>query len=174
MDYYNENDPKVAQWLRTLISRGVGCFGWPTPAAGSGGAAEYNEAEGYWQHLGPQDAGRCGWLAEAARQLQAIANLPPGWDSYGALPPDIDKLKAGWRLLLRLCRVGDLPKPHINPTLAGGVQFEWEKGLRYFEIEVADDVCYFWSDPRGEAEGTIADGGPLDAIVDYVRRCVGE
>ena len=77
----------------------------------------------------------CEWLEQAARQFQAIANLPDGWESY-APPPDVEKLEAGWRLLLRLCQAGDLPKPHINPTRNGGVQFDWEEGPRYFEIEM--------------------------------------
>ena len=116
----------------------------------------------------------CEWLGQAARQFEAITNLPHGWDSYGSPPPDIDKLDAGWRLLLRLCQAGDLPKPHINPTPSGGVQFDWEQGPRYFEIEVqgSGEATYLWSDDaaRVEETGTISEGKPMDAIVQFVRR----
>jgi len=120
-----------------------------------------------------QGATACAWLEEAARQFRAIANLPHGWDSYGAPPPDIGKLESGWRLLLRLCRTEDLPKPHINPTRDGGVQFEWEEGPRYFEIEVggAGKASYFWRDDAAavEEEGTISEGESLDATVRFIR-----
>jgi hypothetical protein len=116
----------------------------------------------------------CHWLEQAARQFRAIANLPHGWDSYGSPPPDADKLEAGWRLLLRLCQAGDLPKPHINPTRDGGVQFDWEEGPRYFEIEVKGpaEATYLWCDEAAGAEetGTISEGEPLDAVVAFVRR----
>jgi hypothetical protein len=127
-----------------------------------------------WLIEGLQPAGRCEWLEEAARQFRAIANLPPGWDSHGAPPPDVGKLEAGWRLLLGLCQAGDLPKPYINPTRDGGVQFDWEKGPRYFEIEVegAGKASYFWRDDAAaiEEEGAISDDGSLDAVVGFVRR----
>lgn len=127
-----------------------------------------------WLIEGIQSATRCDWLEEAARQFRAIANLPHGWDSYGSPPPEVGKLEAGWRLLLRLCQARDLPKPHINPTRDGGVQFDWEEGPRYFEVEVqgAGEATYFWRDHAAavEEEGTISEGEPLDAVVQFVRR----
>jgi hypothetical protein len=127
-----------------------------------------------WLGEGLQSGLHCEWLEQAARQFQAIASLPHGWDSYGSPPPDVGKLEAGWRLLLRLCVAGDLPKPYINPTRDGGVQFEWEDGPRYFEVEVqrAAEATYFWRDDAAavEEEGTISEGEPLHPIVGFVRR----
>ncbi len=77
-------------------------------------------------------------------------------------------------MLVRLCQAGDLPKPHINPTPAGGVQFEWEEGPRYFEVEVtgAGKASYLWCDDavQAEEEGAISESEPLDAVVQFVRR----
>jgi len=127
-----------------------------------------------WLVEGLQSGVHCEWLEQAARQFEAIADLPHGWDSYGAPSPDVDKLKAGWQLLVRLCHAGDLPKPHINPTRDGGVQFDWEEGPRYFEIEVegAGKAGYFWRDDVAaiEEEGAISEEDPLDAVVGFVRR----
>jgi hypothetical protein len=67
-----------------------------------------------------------------------------------------------------------LPKPHINPTRDGGVQFDWEEGPRYFEIEVqgAGEASYLWRDDAAavEEEGTISEGKPLDAVLQFVQR----
>lgn len=116
----------------------------------------------------------CDWIEQAAQQFRAIADLPQGWDSYGSPPPDVKKLEAGWRLLLDLCRAGNLPKPQINPTRNGGVQFDWEEGPRYFEIDVEGrgEATYFWRDDVAavEEEGAISEGEPLDAVVQFVRR----
>ena len=116
---------------------------------------------------------RCDWLEDVAKQFRAIANLPHGWDSYGSPPPDIRKLDAAWGLLTRLCQVSEFSKPHVNPTPDGGVQFDWEEGQRYFEIEVAQRaVTYLFCDYDAGVEdsGEIFDEDPLDRIARYVRR----
>ncbi len=117
---------------------------------------------------------RSHWLEEAARQFRAIANLPQGWDSYASPPPEVGKLEMGWRLLVCLCQARDLPKPHINPTPSGGVQLDWEEEHLYFEVEVVSEsaATYLWvNDVAGvEETGTISEGDPLDAIIQFVRR----
>ena len=121
----------------------------------------------------PRPMGRGDWLEDVEQQFRAIANLPHGWDSYGSPPPDIGNLNAAAVVLQRLCRGADLPKPHVNPTPSGGVQFDWEEGSRYFEIEVAEGaVTYLFCDYDAGVEdsGELSDEDPLDPIVRYVRR----
>jgi hypothetical protein len=120
--------------------------------------------------------GGCDWLDEVARQFRAIANLPHGWDSYGSPPPDIRKLDAAWGLLTCLCQASDLPKPHVNPTPDGGVQFEWEEGERCFEIVVAGEAAtYLFCDYHAGVEdsGVVFDEEPA-AIVRYVERVTAD
>ncbi len=113
------------------------------------------------------------WLPAAYEQLQAIASLPDGWDSHGAPSPDAKKLKAGWELLICLCENSDLPKPHVNPTRNGGVQFEWEAGDRYFELEVVAEraATYLYSDNSAGVEetGDVFEEESLKPVLDYIR-----
>ena len=65
-----------------------------------------------------------------------------------------------------------MPKPYVNPTRNGGVQFEWEAGERYFELEVVAEhaATYYWRDhsKADQKEGTIFEGDPLDTVLEYV------
>ena len=67
-----------------------------------------------------------------------------------------------------------MPKPYVNPTRNGGVQFEWEAGERYFELEVVAEhaATYYWRDhsKADQKEGTIFEGDPLDTVLEYVWR----
>ena len=114
------------------------------------------------------------WLAEAAGQLSAIQNLGDGWDSRGAARPRVQVVRSAASLLTSLFRAADIPKPHINPTPSGGVQFDWESEGRYFEIELIDPrvAQYYYQDrdAREESEGTIYYGEPLLELLEFVRR----
>jgi len=118
----------------------------------------------------------CDWLDDVRRQLQAIAALPAGWDSYGSPSPDVRVLEAAWGLLLCLCQAEGFPKPHVNPTPRGGVQFEWESGDRYFEIEVLTEraATYLYCDEaaRTEEAGEVFEGKSLEPVLGYIRRVV--
>lgn len=112
------------------------------------------------------------WLPDVHRQLQAIAALPPGWDSYGSPSPDAHIIEAARGLLLCLCQAEALPKPHVNPTPRGGVQFEWEAGDRYFEVEVLAEraAAYLYVDDAAgmEEAGEVFEDESLEAIVSYI------
>jgi hypothetical protein len=56
--------------------------------------------------------------------LEELADLKPGWDSYGALPVEADIVDRGRRLLALIKEVG-LPEPHMIPTPDGGVSIGW-------------------------------------------------
>jgi hypothetical protein len=111
------------------------------------------------------------WLSEVWEQMQAIAALSDGWDSYGAEAPDSNKLEAAWGLLVCLCQNTDLPKPYVNPTRSGGVQFEWEVGHRYFELEVVSEraATYLYCDDAAHVEET-GDVFALEPIRVYIRK----
>ncbi len=123
----------------------------------------------------PVSAGepQCPWLPFVRQQLQAIASLPDGWDSYGAPSPDTRIVAAAEGLIECLAQVPNLPQPHVNPTRNCGVQFEWEAGGRYFELEVAAEraAAYYWRDRSlaEQKEGVVFEGEGLDIVVEYVR-----
>lgn len=116
------------------------------------------------------------WLQDVLTQLQAIAELPDGWDSYGAPQPDINKLKAARDLLLCLCKDTNLPKPYVNPTPSGGVQLEWEAGERYFELEIVAEraAIYLYCDDDAHVEetGDVFEEESLESVLAYIRKVV--
>ena len=113
------------------------------------------------------------WMPDVWIQLQVIASLPDGWDSYGTPSPDRNKVKAGWGLLDCLCKNAELPKPHVNPTRNGGVQFEWEAGDRYFELEVVAEraATYLYCDDAEGVEetGKVFEEESLEPVLGYIR-----
>jgi hypothetical protein len=115
------------------------------------------------------------WLSEGLRQLEAIEQLPDGWDSRGGERPNTKIVNAARSLLIALSAADDdVTKPHIYPTPSGGVQFHWESTSRYFEIDVVDDLTaqfYFLDrDNRTESEGQITLAGPLDELLEMLRQ----
>lgn len=114
------------------------------------------------------------WLDAAARQFRAIAILPDGWDSHVASRVDLKTLQSGFGLLVSLAYgVRHLGKPYINPTPSGGVQFHWEAGHRYLEIEVLDPyTARFYYVDQGEnqeAEGELRVGESVERALRYLR-----
>ena len=118
--------------------------------------------------------GGCAWFDQAVRQLQAIERLPDGWDSHGAGRPDLKTIQSALNVLAAMALHEEtLTKPQINPTPSGGVQFDWESGPRYFEIEFVDPLTaeYYLVDreARTETEGELHVGDSLNEIIGYAR-----
>ena len=120
--------------------------------------------------LGPSAA----WLDTAQTQLAAIERLSVGCDSHVSESPDGPTIHRARVLLACLAKASSLPKPHIHPTPAGGVQFEWEKGARYFEIELTsprEAQLYFQDRQAGrEEEATLHDGDSLEPVFRYLQQ----
>ncbi len=114
------------------------------------------------------------WWTEAAQQLEAIRGLPGGWDSYGSPPPRAAVVAAARDLLRCLAQSGLVLRPHVNPTPQGGVQFEWEAGPRYFELEVISEhiAQCFYSDREAkiEEQQEIFSNEFLDPVLEYIAR----
>jgi len=116
---------------------------------------------------------QCDWIPFVEKQLNAIASLPDGWDSHGAPRPDARLVESARGLIRCLAEVDDLPQPHVNPTPAGGVQFEWEAGQRYFEIEIVGERAaeYLYCDDAAHVEetGNLFEGELLEQVIAYIR-----
>ena len=113
----------------------------------------------------------CNWLPSVQKQFQAIASLPENWDSYGASRPRESILNGAWNLIASISQMPGVPKPHVNPTRNGGVQFEWEAGERYFELEiVAEDAAeYLYCDDIVQVEetGNVSED-TLEQVLTYI------
>lgn len=75
------------------------------------------------------------------RRLNEFRKLPPGWDTYGGIPPTMSAyartvvLLDRWREFAR--QSGEiLPSPFAAPCGNGSIQVEWSIGRRNLEIEV--------------------------------------
>lgn len=114
------------------------------------------------------------WVAHTRAQLEAIRGLEAGWDSHGAPPPERLVVDAAESLLGRLVGRGVTSRPHVNPTPSGGVQFEWESGSRYFEVELTSDrsLSWFYQDEELglEENGTLELDEHEDCLVEYIRK----
>jgi hypothetical protein len=117
---------------------------------------------------------RFGWLGDAIRQLDAIENLPDGWDLHNSARPDSIVVRKGEALLALLLEADkSLQKPRIDPTPSGGVQFSWECGQRYLEIEILDrDRAQFYfidGDAHSDATAEFPSATLPQSVVGYAR-----
>lgn len=94
-------------------------------------------------------------LMAAYLQIKALARLPEDWDSYGALAVQPCALDLAHRVL-KVVSDALLDRPdaqlapyHIAPMPNGGLQIEWRKGARSFEL---------WIDPHGKLGALIVNG----------------
>jgi hypothetical protein len=127
--------------------------------------------------LAASTTGRSDWLAQVLDQLDAIGQLPSGWDSHGGDAIDGQIVAAAVKLVRNLARFPEVPRPHVAPTNAGGIQFEWEANGTYFEIhfeKAVDAYCYLESEsPPLEKEFTFRDGDDMSILTECVSRVTG-
>jgi hypothetical protein len=120
---------------------------------------------------------RGGWLADVLGQLDAIRKLPGGWDSHGGEPIHGEIVAAAEKLAKCLARFPEVPRPHVRPTAAGGVQLEWDVSGAYLEIhfeEPTEAQCYFESQsPPSEKEFTFHDGDDVSVLAKFAARVSG-
>jgi hypothetical protein len=119
----------------------------------------------------------CEWLPFVRNQLDAIESLPDGWDSNGASSPIQSWVASARSFIDNLSQEENLPQPYVNPSRGGGIQFEWELGPRYFEVEIVGEraAAYFYCDTekREEEEGKLLVGDSLQKILQYIYRIFG-
>lgn len=92
------------------------------------------------------------WLDPLLAQLDEIAGLAEGWNSYGAARTDAQTAIRAIRLLREAAEPG-APAPSAVPTPSGGVQLEWhERGID-LEIELTPHrqvLMHYADDLSGE------------------------
>ncbi len=120
------------------------------------------------------------WLVEVQQEIDRLAQLPAGWDSYGADAPDNAILSAARSVIGRIATINEgLPPPTVvAPSRSGGIQFEWGvHGRAYFELEFVSPSCveYLFVDrSRGieveDAANIHDDGNFMAEVADYILR----
>jgi hypothetical protein len=73
-------------------------------------------------------------FAAAESQLERLAHVNSGWDSYGAEPPNVAARNSAARILSFLKDAGVVPTK-IVPSAEGGVAICFVSGSRYADIE---------------------------------------
>lgn len=130
------------------------------------------------KHLPPQ------WIinegfGDVFKRIGHFVKLEHNWDSYDS--PTIEKecISRGISILKKLLQWREeiglkIPAPFVAPLSNGGIQFEWEKGKRYFEISVvpkSPTINYLAMDeaPDGELilEGSLKSQDDLKYFLYY-------
>jgi hypothetical protein len=98
------------------------------------------------------------WLNQTVPELVRLLWLPEGWNSDN---PERINPRAVEKILMLLLAIleSDSPPPIVVPTTRGGIQVEWHQNGIDLEIESfnSSKVEYYFSDSKGEKEGTIED-----------------
>jgi hypothetical protein len=93
------------------------------------------------------------WVFEAAKKLEALGRLRPGWDSYGGLSlnPDARTLTVN---VLGWLASNELPTPAVVLGSEGGVHLEWRVKGRELEVELGhgQSIAFVKVHPDGQVE----------------------
>jgi len=114
------------------------------------------ETDDNWVKEGRYDSE---FVAAVQKDIEALRDLPPNWDGYGAPVIDPRFIDAAKRF------IASLPdnlafRPLVVPTSNGSLQLEWHEGPRNLELEVESPRTFRflqWHPEEGiEEEDTIA------------------
>jgi hypothetical protein len=105
---------------------------------------------------------KAGWVFEAAKKLEALGRLQPGWDSYNGLSlrPEARELTLQ---VLDLLGMHNLPVPAVVLGSGGTVHLDWRTKGRELEVELerGNSLNYVKVTPQGDIqEGTATVKGP--------------
>lgn len=98
------------------------------------------------------------WVQTVVSQVTRLLSLGPGWDSYGALPIDVELTAQAITL------ISELPQhyrtPAIFPTSKGGVQLEWQSVKGELEVTFEpQEISYLFESayhPNQNSEGIVS------------------
>jgi hypothetical protein len=91
------------------------------------------------------------WLQAAVREIGALRELNPDWDSYGARPADVKSMVKALEVLSWALNANS-SRPAIAPAKRSGVQLSWRTGRRTLEIvaTASGTQAYFFDEDLGE------------------------
>jgi hypothetical protein len=93
------------------------------------------------------------WIFEAAKKLESLGELRPGWDSYGGLPLNRESRLLTLNVLGWLAS-DELPTPAVVLGSEGDVHLEWRTKGRELEVELAPGkrIAFVKVYPNGRIE----------------------
>lgn len=111
-------------------------------------------------------------MEQAIERLRELSQLPDNWDGYGS-PKITQEAKQSVMGLLACMRSYAIPSIRLDPVSGGGVQFEWEIGLRALEIEVLPDgsVEYLVAEGQNMKEDALNNPATLPLLLQWLMRC---
>ena len=69
-----------------------------------------------------------------------LATLPDDWYDEKSLALNVEALAHAFRVAIEIARIRDaIPRPSVVPCTDGGVQWEWNCGRRYLQIDIEPD-----------------------------------
>lgn len=80
------------------------------------------------------EAPDAGLVDSLAKEIQALTEMPPGWDGAWAPAISVEVAEYGLKALAGL-GLSKAKPPAVVPTTAGGLQFEWHTRTRHVELE---------------------------------------
>ncbi len=92
------------------------------------------------------------WVVPTGEALISKLQLPPNWDSYGALPINRQRVDDAITVLLATMSANS-EAPWVVPTTDGGIQLEWHRKNEDLEVEIrgqGDASIYFHNARSGE------------------------
>jgi hypothetical protein len=94
------------------------------------------------------------WLMAMVEEINAAAQLPSGWDSYGGRRLNVKAAVRAIELLERMGFTG--PSPWVSPSHDGGLHLEWDRGTLSVKLDVdeAGDVEVVVDDEDSFSEWT--------------------
>jgi len=111
------------------------------------------------------------WLLPVIEEFVKVAALPENWDREGGLQIDPNLMNRALQTLDRLLSPGGAP-PGVVPLSNGGLQLEWHRKGKDFEIEFNPngeiEFYFFDEETSEEAEGAAENG--LDQLEEYLGR----
>ncbi len=115
------------------------------------------------------------WLQGHLAQIDQMRDLRANWDSYGALPVDLDSIALAKSLLSQLAYVDTLEAPTVTASSAGNVAFCWDDGERSLDLEVRPDGILEYaylneSQPALDEEGETCDEDALTFLAYLLTR----
>jgi hypothetical protein len=112
------------------------------------------------------------WVFEAAKKLQALGKLRPGWDSHGGLPLKQESKDLTLQVLDQLGEE-ELPVPSVILGSGGHVSLAWRKKGRELDVELlgGNAIDYVKVSPDGEIEegkDSASPGGALRGLAGWL------